>query len=890
MVLCLRTLGRFDLVKRDPEESGRVSLQPKRLALLAYLATATPRGLKRRDPILGLFWPELDQADARAALRQALHDIRRSIGALTIVSSVDEVGLSPDGWECDANGFERALDEGRLADAMGLYQGDFLSGVFLADVAPDLEQWVDQTRSRLRARAADAAKDLAARCRQAGDDKGAVTWAEAATRLAPDDESAVRLLMGALEASGERARSLGVYTQFAARLESEYDARPARATESMATALRGTRITTGRAAALPAARAVAALPPADTALPSPADPRPSSIGPLPAAVGTSADRGRAWSRSRGAVGGALILLLLAAGVFGWRRTRILAATRQVPAGSALLAVLPFENLGDSADTYLAEGVAGEIRGMLTKLPALRVIASGSSNYYRHSSRRPEEIARELGARYLLTGTVQVERGAGGSRRVRIRPELVEVFAEGSPETRWEEAFDTTLADVFDVQAGVANRVAEELGVVLSPAAQASLAKPPTRDLAAYDAYLRSGVESDAELASLSQRQLIAYAERAVALDSTFAAAWARLSMLESGIFGDEVAPAFDRDTATSRRAADRAIALAPNAADGHLARGLYLLRIGLSPPYRNAQAEFDTAYREFEAAYRIEPSSAEAVADLAAVEVWLGHRDAAALDRCVQLARLAIALDPRSEAAAGRLAEALLYLRRYGEARTELRRALEIHPTNLEFIVLLKATYVGAGDLPGANAVLRTAPATVDRGVLVRYGPAWTLDSADRALLSKLPVGAFDGDSAEWALHLAELDWLRGDTVRARDMAEVVLRAVPREALDPSGPGNWEKEKKRLSALGYLGDRRGVEREAPHWIGIDSAGPDNGAEGDDVLAHVHLALGDRARALVFVSAMLAKPYWASRATVRIDPAWRSLQGDPRFERLIAGAE
>ncbi len=88
-------------------------------------------------------------------------------------------------------------------------------------------------------------------------------------------------------------------------------------------------------------------------------------------------------------------------------------------------MLPFENLGDSADAYFSDGVADEVRTKLTQVSGLVVIARGSSIQYRGTTKRPAEIARELGADYLLTGTVRWEKAAGTASRVRVSPELVE---------------------------------------------------------------------------------------------------------------------------------------------------------------------------------------------------------------------------------------------------------------------------------------------------------------------------------------------------------------------------------------------------------------------------------------------------------------------------------
>jgi TolB-like protein len=165
------------------------------------------------------------------------------------------------------------------------------------------------------------------------------------------------------------------------------------------------------------------------------------------------------------------LLVGAGALFAWRRQedRVPSATAAGPVG---LAVLPFDTEGDTANAYFADGITNEIRGKLSALPALQIIARTSSNEYRHTTKPPEEIGRELGVQYLLTGTVHSEQSAGGARRVRVSPELIQVAEGRSAVTKWQQSFDTTVADVFDVQAAVAGHVADKRGgpVSASPVA------------------------------------------------------------------------------------------------------------------------------------------------------------------------------------------------------------------------------------------------------------------------------------------------------------------------------------------------------------------------------------------------------------------------------------
>src|SRR5215218_2579805 len=104
------TLGKLDLRGAESVEMRAVLQQPKRLGLLAYLAVASPRRFHRRDTLLGLFWPELDQEHARAALRRSLYFLRAQVGAEVIAGRGDEeVGVPEDVLWCDTTALEQAL-------------------------------------------------------------------------------------------------------------------------------------------------------------------------------------------------------------------------------------------------------------------------------------------------------------------------------------------------------------------------------------------------------------------------------------------------------------------------------------------------------------------------------------------------------------------------------------------------------------------------------------------------------------------------------------------------------------------------------------------------------------------------------------------------------------
>ena len=291
-----RILGRLSLLGRDGRELRPVLVQPKRVAVLAYLAAGRPRGFHRRDSLLGLFWPELDQEHARAALRQVLHGLRNSLGDGAIEGRGDEeIGLDDRSVWCDAPAFEVAVDAARHADALELYRGDLLEGFFISG-APEFEHWLEDERARLRRRAIEAAWTLAESSRAAGDAALATHWARHAAGLSRDDEGALRRLVALLAQLGDRAGAVQAYNVFARRLAEAYGVEPAAETQALIGAVRAGEIRS-QATASPVTAPVA-------------EPTRGAIGETGPPLSMRAVRRR--SRVRRWVIGAAVLLTLAA--------------------------------------------------------------------------------------------------------------------------------------------------------------------------------------------------------------------------------------------------------------------------------------------------------------------------------------------------------------------------------------------------------------------------------------------------------------------------------------------------------------------------------------------------------------------------------------------------
>jgi DNA-binding SARP family transcriptional activator len=234
----LRVLGSIAL---DCDRADRVGLdailaQTKRTALLTYLALREPGAPQRRDHLMGVFWPELPQPDARAALRRALSFLRVRLEPGIVVARGELVALSAAHFHCDAVGFRTALREGRRSAALALYRGPLLDGFFVRG-APEFERWLELERAALQRRATDAAVALAEEREGNGDLHEATSWLRRALEITPVAEGAVRRLVSVLARAGERAEAIRAFDEYAGLLARRYELEPSAQTRRLVAAL-----------------------------------------------------------------------------------------------------------------------------------------------------------------------------------------------------------------------------------------------------------------------------------------------------------------------------------------------------------------------------------------------------------------------------------------------------------------------------------------------------------------------------------------------------------------------------------------------------------------------------------------------------------------------------
>jgi len=591
-----------------------------------------------------------------------------------------------------------------------------------------------------------------------------------------------------------------------------------------------------------------------------------STATMPAAAPAVSPRRMSWWA---AVAAAVVIVGVVGGALGvlWSRTH---AART---GDRKIAVLPFENAGSADDEYFADGMTDEVRSRLSTIHGIRVTARASSAQYRRSKKLPREIGRELEVQYLLTGTVRWSK-TNGVNRVRVTPELIEV---ANADTRWSQPYDTVLSDVFAVQASIASKVAEALNVALAPPVEAQLAVRPTSNLDAYDEFLKgeqiTGSFSNTNPPTLLQG--LEHYDQAVRLDSTFARAWSAIARAQSILsFTSPTKESVER----ARVAAEKTLQIAPDRAEARLAMGSYL---------HNIKMDYEGARQQYLEGLQRDPNNTDLLGALSTVEVTLGKFDDALAHR-----KQAALLDPRSVNTTRRLAQSYHDLRLFAEEQPAWDRALALAPDNLPIIQAKAIGLLALGQLDSVHALVHAKLATIDTtALLVRFSlyqeMMWTLPGELWPKILNLTVKDFNNDKGHWGLKLGHTYLLLGDTARGRmfgDSARLDFEARLREFPDRA---QLHELLGRALALG--GHRAEAIAEAERSLALRETTLDASLRPyvHFQVARILVQSGEYDKALDLIEPLLAmNGSDVTPAVLRLDPTFKPLIGNPRFQRLL----
>ena len=554
----------------------------------------------------------------------------------------------------------------------------------------------------------------------------------------------------------------------------------------------------------------------------------------------------------------------------------------------MVAVLPFESLGGQDGTRFAVGMTEEITTRLAMLSGLGVISRRTVVAYDRTGKTSKQLGEELGVSYVLEGSVRSEAAAGQPGRVRISPQLVRVADDRQ---LWAGSFDRGLDDVFAVQSEIAEAVARALDVTLGAGERRAIVTRPTRNLDAYQAYLR-GLASYRRSYNTRQglEQALSAFDETVALDPDFATAHAWRSTAEIDLFRF-----FDPDPArlqAARAAAERALSLEPGSPEGHRALGYY---------YYGGSRDYQAALPELELASKGLPNDPDVLRALGSIRKRQGR-----FDECVALLEKAVSVAPRDSEMASDLANVLQAMRRYDEADRYLQLA-DLAGARLAPAAAPADLRAPDAREPGAaRSLLEALPQETEGRV---HGPpvasglsAWivqeTLERQFDAALDRLAAAGPQGFAGPTnfppfpgppvALVRGRLHFLAKDLPRAR--------AAFREALAPleAGVRQRPQDPRLHSALAEayagLGRKADATREAQQAVELlpltrdafDGVGPLLS------LAIVYTMGGESEAAIDVLEDLMTRPGLPAGYLGR-GPTWDPLRGNPRFEALVRGA-
>ncbi len=551
------------------------------------------------------------------------------------------------------------------------------------------------------------------------------------------------------------------------------------------------------------------------------------------------------------------------------------------AAAPLLIVLPFTHSGNSEDKYIAEGVTDEVTSRLSSIRGLRMISRASADQY--STAPLARIAKELNARYVLTGSIATDRTSDGVIRMRVIPHLFDL-ADGGENEIWSEPSqeDILPGKVFDVQAKLAKGVASALSVRLAPDEQRTVGAHVTANAEAYGYFLRAAPYSSFLFDERPTRLAVELYESATRADTTFALAYAKLAQFQTLYYYF-----FDRTPKrllAAKLAADRASALDPQLPDSRIAVGYY---------YYLGAMDYDRAQQQFDAALRDQPSNSDLAWIMASLTRRMGKWDEAE-----KLFRRAVGLNPRSKLLSIELATTMTHRREYAEADREFQRciALDVQYYGCYF-QSAEIPMLWKGDLVSRRKRLTEAASHADGGavieslLLVDGGSEgrWALMISGpefQAKLERMSLGAVRVDSSAYYLALADWRHVQGKMAEVRKAAgaarailERRLKERPEDAVLHGSLG---------VAYAYLGRKDDAIREATTGTRLASVAQDalRGPLHERTLLEVHLLLGNVDEAIDIIRHQLSIPTNLSVQSLAVDPHFDGIRADPKFQALL----
>jgi non-specific serine/threonine protein kinase len=548
--------------------------------------------------------------------------------------------------------------------------------------------------------------------------------------------------------------------------------------------------------------------------------------------------------------------------------------KETSPGAKRLVVLPFENLGPAENEYFTEGMTEELTIRLSSLSGLRVISRSSAVQYVKTNKTMEKIGEELGVDYALEGAVRWAPSKEGSSRVRISSNLTRI---SDKTTLWAETYDRVIDDIFALQSEISQKVVERLGVTLLEPERKTVEVPPTRSLAAYQAFLRARYYMNRPHFTVANwLQVVEAYQQAVQLDTAFALAYAELAQAHARLYylWEDHSPA---RLEMAARAADRAMALTPELAGVHLALGYYHLY---------AERDWTKGLEQFAIAEKGMPHS---------VEILAAKAEASSIDgrweEALENTREAFELSPRDGSLAVDLAERYWVLRKYEEAVKTCNIAIELTPDDAwPYLFKVFSTWSWKGNASETRTVLEAVPVTHDWAPWTWFWQDMNGRNYRQAVkrLSSSPVAWIRTKC--WAmpksLLIAYAYRLSGEAGKSHEAYESAKSLLEMEVRKyPDDPRYHSSLGIAYAALGRNGE---AIREGKKAVELLPVAKDAfyGLPYVEDLAFIYTLTGETEAALDRLDYLLSIPSWISVQWLRMDTQWDLLRNQPGFTELL----
>jgi TolB-like protein len=416
-----------------------------------------------------------------------------------------------------------------------------------------------------------------------------------------------------------------------------------------------------------------------------------------------------------------------------------------------IAVLPFVNMsGDKEQEYFSDGLTEELLNSLARINDLQVAARTSAFSFKGKDTDIGTIARKLNVGTVLEGSVR-----RSAHRVRVTAQLINAVTGFH---MWSQTYDRNLGDVLKLESEIAESVAGALKLTLLGDLPGKIELGGTRNAGAFDAYLRAAKAHETSHDEKEAGAALDLYTEAIHLDPNFALAYAGRSLALSDFAASfKRGPAYRATLEEAKAYAAKALALAPQLAEGHLASAVAL----------ETSLDFAPAREEFQRALTLAPGNARVLRNYGLFAVFMGEGDSA-----LTAARRAVVLDPLNPNSHNMLASSLLFLRRYQESLAAFVDTHALDPEGPDSQKAVGWVYYLLGNLPSARSSCETNPQTwfANWCLAVIYDKLGRRGDA-QVMLDRLRAARGDDGAYEYAVVYAQ--W--GDRARALDWAEKAM-------------------------------------------------------------------------------------------------------------------